>query len=189
LQNKKVILTSGRLAKRKGVAWFIRNVLPRLDNNVIYVVAGNGPDRENILQAIQETHLENRVKMLGYIEDSVRDMLFYTCDIFVQPNIPVTGDMEGFGISVIEAAYCGIPVIAANLEGLKDAIKHNQNGFLVETKNAEAYLSQINPLLNDDSYRKQFGQKARQFVMDNFSWSNISKQYIAEIKKTINHKI
>ena len=74
--------------------------------------------------------------MLGYVTDETRDILFNTCDVFVQPNIKVAGDMEGFGISVIEAASCEIPVIASNIEGLKDAIKDGQNGFLVESGNA-----------------------------------------------------
>ncbi|MFA5994086.1 MAG: glycosyltransferase family 4 protein [Parcubacteria group bacterium] len=188
LQNKHVIMTSGRLARRKGVAWFIRNVMPRLAENVLYIVAGDGPDKENILQAITETHLEKRVKTIGYMGDPVRDMLFYTCDIFVQPNIVIAGDMEGFGISVIEAAYCGIPVIAANLEGLKDAIKHEQDGFLVETQNVDGYVARINALLADETYRKNFGQKARQFVIDNFSWKKISQLYLTDIETLVNKK-
>lgn len=185
LRDRKVILTSGRLAKRKGVAWFIRNVMPKLDKNIIYVVAGNGPDKENIAQAIAENNLSDRVKTLGYVTNSERDMLFHTCDVFVQPNIKVHGDMEGFGISVIEAAYCGIPVIASNLEGLKDAIKDGQNGFLVESENAEGYVTKINELLADDVSRRAFGQKASQYVIDNYSWEKISKNYLSEIEKLI----
>lgn len=186
LQNKKVLMTSGRLAKRKGVAWFVRNVMPKLADNILYVIAGDGPDKENILSAIRETKLESRVKPIGYMGDSTRDMLFYTCDIFVQPNIKIAGDMEGFGLSVIEAAYCGIPVIAANLEGLKDAIKDNQDGFLIETEDADGYVAKINELLADENYRKNFGQKARQFVIDNYSWERISKIYLEEIEKVVN---
>lgn len=185
IENKKFILTSGRLAKRKGVAWFIRNVMPKMPENILYVVAGDGADKENIEAAITENNLSCRVKSLGYVTDQVRDMLFHTCDVFVQPNIKIPGDMEGFGISVIEAAYCGIPVIAANLEGLKDAIKDGQNGFLVESGNADAWVMKINEVLADDNFRREFGQKARQYVAENYSWEKISKRYLEEIKKTI----
>ena len=183
LAGRKVILTSGRLAKRKGVAWFIHNVMPKLSENIIYIIAGNGPEKENIAAAIKENNLSSRVKALGYVTDPERDMLFNTCDIFVQPNIKIPGDMEGFGISVIEAAYCGIPVIASNLEGLKDAIKDGQDGFLVETGDAEGYVKKINGLLVDDAARKKFGQKARQYVADNFSWEKVSQKYLEEITK------
>ncbi|HCP08804.1 MAG TPA: hypothetical protein DIT25_03345 [Candidatus Moranbacteria bacterium] len=183
--NKKTILTSGRLAKRKGVAWFIDNVMPKLPDQVIYIVAGDGPDRENIQEAILKNNLEKRVKLLGYVTDPVRDMLFHTCDVFVQPNIEIAGDTEGFGISVIEAAYCGIPVVAARLEGLQDAIKDGQNGFLIESRDAGSYARKINELLSDDSFRKNFGEKARQYVVENYSWDKISKKYLEEIESAI----
>jgi len=185
LEEKYVILTSGRLARRKGVAWFIRNVMPKLPENILYVVMGNGPDKKNIADAIAEKNLSHRVKALGYATDPVRDMLFNTCDIFVQPNIKIHGDMEGFGISVIEAAYCGIPVIASNLEGLQDAIKGGRNGFLVEPEDADGYVAKINELLASDTYRKEFGQKARKYVIDNLSWGKISQDYLSEIKKVV----
>jgi phosphatidylinositol alpha-1,6-mannosyltransferase len=188
LQDKKVIMTSGRLARRKGAAWFIRNVMPKLPENVLYIVAGDGPDKENIELTIRETGLQERVKTIGYMGNPVRDMLFHTCDIFVQPNIKIQGDMEGFGISVIEAAYCGIPVIASDLEGLKDAIQDRQNGFLIRSEDTQGYVSKIGQLLSDETYRKDFGQKAHQYVANHLSWEKISKRYLEEIEKTVNQK-
>lgn len=188
LENKNVLLTSGRLARRKGVAWFIRNVLPKLDEKILYVVAGDGPDRQNVLDAVKETGLEKRVFVLGRVSDEVRDTLFNTCDLFIQPNIKIKGDMEGFGISVIEAASCQIPVVVSKLEGLQDAIKDGENGFLVEPENPEAYVSKINSLLVDEVYRKSFGLKARQYVLDNYQWKNIAKRYMEEIEETIKKK-
>jgi glycosyltransferase involved in cell wall biosynthesis len=185
ISGKKVLLTSGRLAKRKGVAWFINEVMPGLDKNIIYLVAGNGPDRENIKGAIAKNDLGDRVKILGYIKDADRDLLFNTCDIFVQPNIKVEGDMEGFGISVIEAASCGLPVIASRLEGLQDAIKDSQNGFLVEPYDVQGYINKINELLGNDSFRKEFGKKARRYVVENYSWKKISRKYLEEIERAV----
>ena len=185
LTGKKVILTSGRLAKRKGVAWFISEVMPKLSENILYVVVGDGPDNENIKNAIEKSGLAERVKMLGYVKDADRDLLFNACDLFVQPNIKIEGDMEGFGISVIEAASCKIPVIASRLEGLQDAIKDGRNGFLIEPGNAGAWAAKISELLSDDAFRKDFGEKARQYVVENFSWEKISRQYLEEIQKVL----
>jgi len=182
-EGKFFILTSGRLAKRKGVAWFIENVMPKLDENICYVVAGDGADKKNIERAVAKTNLQKRVILLGYVTDEARNILFNTCDLFVQPNIKIEGDAEGFGISVIEAASCMIPVIASCLEGLQDAIKDGQNGFLVESGNAEAWTAKINEVLADDKFREEFGAKARQYVIDNYSWEKISKKYLEEIKK------
>jgi phosphatidylinositol alpha-1,6-mannosyltransferase len=185
IEGKKFILTSGRLAKRKGVAWFIDNVLPKLPENVIYVVAGDGPDRKNIVNAIEKNNLQSRVKILGYVTDEVRNALLSTCDLFVQPNIKVAGDMEGFGISVIEAACCRIPVLASRLEGLQDAIKDGENGFLLESENTEAWVAKINELLAKNNFRQDFGEKARQYVIENYSWEKISRRYLYEIERIV----
>jgi phosphatidylinositol alpha-1,6-mannosyltransferase len=185
VENKKVIMTSGRLAKRKGVAWFIRNVMPKLGNEFIYVIAGSGPDKQNIEQAIKENNLEKSVITLGYIPDVDRNVLWCTADLFIQPNIKVSGDMEGFGISVIEAGACRLPVLASNIEGLKDAIKDCCNGFLIESENPEAFVQKINELFADGSPCDIFGQQVRDYVIENYSWEKIAQQYMEEIKKTV----
>ena len=181
--DKKFLLTSGRLARRKGAAWFVANVMPKLDEKIFYIISGNGPDRENIRDVIKKCGLSERVKMLGYVKDTDRDLLLNTCDIFVQPNIKIEGDMEGFGISVIEAAACKIPVIASRLEGLQDAIKDGLNGFLVESENASAWADKINDVLSDEGFRKEFGEKARRYVVENYSWEKISLKYLEEIER------
>lgn len=185
LEGKKVILTSGRLAKRKGVAWFVRKVVPKLSENVVYIVAGDGPDKESIEKAIKDNRLEERVRMLGFVSDETRNILFNTCDIFVQPNIKVPGDMEGFGITMIEATTCRLPVVASGIEGIKDAIKDGQNGFLLESGNAQAYAAKITELLADGDALKKFGENAREYAIENYSWDKIAKKYIEEIKRVV----
>ena len=185
VNQRRIILTSGRLAKRKGVAWFIREVMPQLNENILYVVAGDGPDKENILSAIQEKNLFSRVKLLGYVSDRNRNVLFNTAEVFIQPNIAVPGDMEGFGISVLEAGSCRLPVIASRLEGLKDAIIDNENGFLVESRDAEGFKNKINALLSDDTQRQAFGERARQYIVSHFEWQIIAQKYKEILEKYI----
>lgn len=182
---KKILLTSGRLAKRKGVAWFVENVMPKLDENFLYIVAGAGPDKENISHAIKNNNLEKRVVTLGYIADEAKNALLNTADLFVQPNIKIAGDMEGFGISVIEAGACRLPVLASNLEGLKDAIKDGKNGFLVESENTDDYVQKINELFENKSPRETYGQAVRDFVVENYQWQHIAGIYLEEIEKTV----
>lgn len=186
VENKKILLTTGRLAKRKGVAWFITNVLPLLDENFIYIVAGSGPDKENIQSAIKNSGMTERVFMLGYIADGKRNTLWNSADLFVQPNIKIDGDLEGFGISVIEAGACRLPVLASNIEGLKDAIKDGKNGFLIETENADVYVNKIDELFDGTTPREKYGESVRQFILDNYQWKEIAKIYLKEIQETIN---
>lgn len=180
-----VLLTSGRLARRKGVAWFIKNVLPLLPNTIIYVVAGDGSDRANIRTAIEETRLFERVKLLGYVSDRARDILMNTSDIFIQPNIPVSGDIEGFGITPIEASSCGIPVVVSRLEGLRDAFTDGKNGVFAEPENTEDWRKKIEHLLSDPKERKAFGERARHYTARHFDWKNIAACYAGIIQETV----
>ena len=185
IANRKVLLTSGRLVKRKGVEWFITNVIPQLPNNIIYIISGNGPNKSNIVKSIKINNLEDRVKVLGFVKDQHRDLLLNTADIFIQPNIRIENDMEGFGISVLEAGTCRLPVVAANIEGLRDAIADGENGFLVESGNAKAFISKVVQLLTDDEYRNSIGRKSRKYVIQNYNWEKIASKYIKVLQEVV----
>lgn len=173
------LLTLGRLVKRKGVVWFLSNVMPVLPGNVSYIIAGNGREESSIQKAIDQHHLQKRVFFLGPVSAKEKSVLLSAADVFVQPNISVKGDMEGFGLVVLEAAAYGTPVVASDIEGLKDAIHHNRNGLLVEPGNVAAYLSTLMPFLENIEKRQDFGRISQQYVLDNFSWSSVATQYNA----------
>jgi phosphatidylinositol alpha-1,6-mannosyltransferase len=177
LQGKKVLLTAGRLAPRKGVAWFIQEVLPLLPDEIVYVVAGDGEDRDRISAATRTAGMGGRVILLGRVSDEVRDVLFQTCDLFVQPNVRVAGSLEGFGLVVLEAASAGIPVLASRLEGLPDAIHEGRNGFLVEPEDAAAWAARILALLAPDFDGRAFGRAAHAYVSKMFSWDEVVRAY------------
>jgi phosphatidylinositol alpha-1,6-mannosyltransferase len=192
LDEKKVIFRAGRYTKHKGTEWFIRNVMPKLPENYILVCAGGAPKSagdENYYpeckKAIKDLGLENRVKLFTNLPQPEMNIFFNTCDLSISPNIKVPGSMEGFGITAIESAVSGRVIVASALEGLLDAIKDGQNGFLLPSGDADAWVNKIKELLSNDEFRKEFGVKAHQYVMDNFTWEKISKKYLEEIQKTL----
>jgi len=172
-----ILLTIGRLVKRKGVVWFINNVVGRLDGSIVYIIAGAGKEAAHILSAIQSNHLQDRVFFIGEISDQDKKLLFSTADIFIQPNIKVDGDMEGFGLVVLEAAAHGCIVIASRLEGLIDSVQHGQNGYLVTPGNAKEYREMIESVLDNPQQIESHGQRARVYVENNYSWSLIARKY------------
>ena len=195
LAGKKVIFRAGRFTAHKGTEWFIRNVMPKLPENYIMAAAGGGittkqAGDENYYpkceKAVKDLGLESRVKLLLNLPQPEMNILFNACDLSVSPNIKVPGSMEGFGITAIESAVCKRVILASGIEGLKDAIKDGENGFLLPWGDADAWVNKINEVLSDDKFRVEFGQKARQYVLDNFTWDKISKKYLEEIEKTIN---
>ena len=179
LDHTTVLLTTGRLVRRKGAAWFIREVMPQLPDNVIYVLAGAGPDEADIRAAVAARGLADRVLLLGRVDDRTRDLLLHSADIFIQPNIPVAGDMEGFGIAVLEAGICARPVLASALEGLLDAVADGRNGQLLPVQDAPAWQRAIIALQDDPAAAAALGARAAAHVRTHHHWAAIAARYAA----------
>jgi phosphatidylinositol alpha-1,6-mannosyltransferase len=181
ITDKLLLLTTGRLVKRKGVEWFISNVLPAVVQKhpeVLYIVVGEGAERTAIENAIIEQGLSSHVKLMGRVSDDVRALLYRSADTFVMPNIVVPGDIEGFGIVVQEAASAGLPVVASDLQGIKDALTNGQNGILVQTEDSKAFEKEIITLLEDPTSRREFGARAREYTLREYGWERIANEYV-----------
>ena len=134
-----VVVTLGRVVPRKGAAWFAGNVLATLPHNMVYVVAGTGPDTGRVLRAAATAGALPRLLMAGLVDNEQREWLLRGCDVFVQPNVSVPGDVEGFGSVVVEAALRGTPVVASGIEGIRDAVIDGVTGFLLPAGDATAW--------------------------------------------------
>jgi phosphatidylinositol alpha-1,6-mannosyltransferase len=182
LKGYKLLHTSGRLVRRKGVLWFIDQVLPKLvaQQPVLYVVSGQGKDKEVIAAAIADRGLQDHVRLLGRVSDQLLHSLYNVADIFVMPNIPVANDMEGFGLVALEAASCGTTVVASKLEGIQDAIIDGQNGLLVAPTDVAAYVTVISCELRRPSLSSQ---AVRDYTLSHYSWSETARQYQAVMQE------
>ena len=170
LQDKKILVTVGRLVKRKGVAWFIENVMPRLDSTFCYFIIGDGPEFKKINALLNRHHLRDRVFMLGRVLDEIKNLVMNASDIFIMPNVTVPGDIEGFGIVAIEAGSCGLPVIASKIQGIQDAVLEGRTGNLVPERDADGFQKKIR--------QADFNRaKIRDIVHKTFNWTQIYKQY------------
>lgn len=180
-KDKKVILYAGRLVKRKGGEWFVKNVLPSLvekEKNTVFVLSGGGPEKENITKAAETLGLSKNVYVLGRTTDETHHNLFNGADVFVMPNIKVSGDVEGYGIVLLEAALCGLPIVASGIEGIKDAVSNNKNGVLVESGNGQEFIREVQEFLSDSKKSARFGERARKHVINNNNWDAIAGRYI-----------
>lgn len=179
LANSKILHTNGRLVRRKGVLWFIDNVMPQLlatGQPVLYLVSGKGKDQEIIEAAIAEHKLDQSVKLLGRVSDQVLQALYNTADMFVMPNVPIKNDMEGFGLVALEAASCGTLVVASKLEGIQDAIIDGQNGVLVNPGDVAGY---VNAITRELTARTVSPEAVRNYTLSHYSWDETARQYAA----------
>lgn len=171
-----LIVTVGRLIPRKGVAWFIEHVLPLVRQErpgAQYVVIGDGPERTHIESVIRRTGQSASVELKTGCSDAERNYLLSRAAIFVAPNIPVEGDMEGFGIVCIEASSHGIPVIASKLEGLQDAMIEGKTGLFFEPLNAADCAEKIAMVWDRADDCSLVIDRARK----NFGWSVLFPLY------------
>jgi phosphatidyl-myo-inositol dimannoside synthase len=113
------------------------------------------------------------VVLLGQVSESLLATLYAGSDLFVMPNIPVAGDMEGFGVVMVEAGAAGLPVLAADLEGIRDVIAAGENGELLPSGNAGAFLDAI-ARYRDPSRLAGASARARAYVVAHFSWAGIA---------------
>ncbi len=172
-----VICTVGRLIKRKGVEWFISNVLPQLSNSqVIYLVAGSGEMEDSIRDAVKKRH-ENRVKLLGRISDQELADLYAHANVFLMPNIYVENDIEGYGMVAVEAAAAGCLVIAANMQGITDAVKDGISGILYEPESVDGLLRVLDDVISH--YEKYYPmiEKAKEYVEVECTGKAVANRY------------
>ena len=112
-----LLCSVGRHVERKGFAWFAREVMPRLPDNVVWLLAGEGPETPAVRAAVSAGKLEARVRLLGRVSEELLQRLYHGSDLFIMPNVPVPNDMEGFGMVVLEAALSGLPTVGRAWKG------------------------------------------------------------------------
>ncbi|MEF8797115.1 MAG: glycosyltransferase family 4 protein [Salinivenus sp.] len=169
----------GRQVERKGTAWFVDRVMPRLPSDVHYWIAGDGPQDEAIQAAIDRHDLGPRVRHLGRISDANLARLYRGADLFVMPNVPVEDDMEGFGIVLLEAAQCGTPAIAARIDGIQDVITEGVNGHLVEPQAPAAFVEAIRPYRQAPDALADAAARAAEYTTATFGWDSVADLYVA----------
>jgi phosphatidylinositol alpha-1,6-mannosyltransferase len=174
-----LLLTLGRLVRRKGVLWFVSNVLPKLPANVVYLVAGDGEDMAPLRAAVARLGLTDRVVLLGQVDDAERETLMRGADLFVQPNVTVPGDMEGFGLVVVEAAMRGTPVVAAALEGILDAVVDGRTGTLLPSADVDAWVTAVTELTADPARLAETGVMFQVAAAERYGEAEMGRQLVA----------
>jgi phosphatidylinositol alpha-1,6-mannosyltransferase len=173
-----ILVSVGRHQERKGFQWFVDAVMPRLPTDVLYLVTGEGPTTPQIRAAIERRGLDGQVRLLGQVSEEVLRTLYRGGDLFVMPNIHVPGDIEGFGVVMLEAGLCGMPVLAAELEGISDVVSEGENGELVPSQDAEAFAAAILRRRSNRPALAASSASAARYTAAHYSWAAISDRYV-----------
>jgi glycosyltransferase involved in cell wall biosynthesis len=136
--SKYVIGTVGRLSRQKGHIYLVEAAkeLTRVDSNVHFVFIGDGPQRSTLETRIRESGLTQFFTLAGGREDVHN---FYPAfDCVALPSLS-----EGFGIALVEAMACGIPIIASNVGGITEVLDNGKCGLLVPSADSESLQKSI----------------------------------------------
>jgi len=183
LEGRPILLTTGRLVLRKGHEWFINEVLPRVKSPVEYVIIGDGPEMQSVVEATLNSTCRERIHLLGRQSDELLQAAYVAADLFVMPNIRVAGDMEGFGIVMLEANVAGTPVVASDLEGIRDVVRDGRNGYRIAPGEAGLFSEKIDDLL--DGNLAELSESARNYVGSTFTWEQVSQRYLDYLKSVV----
>jgi len=130
--DKFVILTVGRLQKRKGQDKMIEAMPLILKDypNALYVIVGNGDCKDKLGAMVHDLSLSEQVQILGDISDAEMIQCYQQCDLFILPNRTIKNDIEGFGMVLVEAQACAKPVIAGDSGGTKETMLVGETGSI-----------------------------------------------------------
>ncbi|MBL7843320.1 MAG: glycosyltransferase family 4 protein [Cyclobacteriaceae bacterium] len=180
--NKLVLITVGSVTKRKGqhnVIAALPGIVERF-GHVEYHVVGIPRQKEEIETLAQKLGVSNQIFLHGALNDEQRDALMLQADIFMMlsENLP-DGDVEGFGIAVLEANGFGLPAIGSKDTGVEQAIDHGRSGYLVDAKDPERICDAIGDILN---HYEKFSTSAIAWAQQH-DWRRIGKMYLDILKE------
>jgi N-acetyl-alpha-D-glucosaminyl L-malate synthase BshA len=134
------------------------------------LLIGNGPELTVACELVQKLDIEDDVLFLGK-QENVGE-LFSICDLKL-----LLSEKESFGLVLLEAMACGVPVIGTNIGGIPEVIVDGEIGYLVEVGNTDEVAEKAVSLLKDKEKHKRFSEKAIWHVRENFHSENIVNQY------------
>lgn len=159
LENARVLMTLGRLESEERYKGFdeVLEALPDLSErfpNIKYLIVGDGPDKARLEVKATLLGVADRVIFTGRIEESEKVDIYRLADAYVMPS-----SGEGFGIVLIEAAACGIPVIGSRTDGSSEALLEGRLGRLVDPKDPAELIDAIVAAL------AKTGRSARSYLL------------------------
>lgn len=155
-----VLMYVGRLSPEKNLAFLLRaffgvaNVRPE----VVLVLVGDGPERDNLHDRVEHSGLADRVKFLGEVEYALIPGYLALADIFVTAS-----ETEVHPLSLIEAMACGVPPLGIASPGIEDTIADDENGFL-SPPDLAAFTAKLMRLVMEPETRRRLAEKTRTSV-------------------------
>ena len=172
-----LLLTVARLIPHKGqdigihALAALRDEFPALR----YAIVGTGIDEPRLRALAQELGVADRVIFAGALTDAEVAEAYATATVYVGlSRVDVGINAEGFGISFLEAAASGIPIVAGDSGGVRSAVSDGENGIVVPPQDVNAAVEALRSLLSDKDRRTEMGAVGRRLVETRFNWDRVA---------------
>lgn len=178
---KKVIFSLGRLAYYKGFKYLVESA-KYLNDEYIVLIGGSGPLHDSLEEYIKIHNLENKVKLLGRIEDNELGSYYELCDLFCLPSIIKS---EAFGVVQIEAMSFGKPIVATNIKGsgVDWVNKDKVSGRNVNIEDPKALAFAFNEILLDNEIYKRYSENSLKRFQELFLRNKMVEEIIKVYKE------
>lgn len=183
IDNKLILLSVCSLVPKKGIDIIIK-ALPKITKkfpNLVYLIIGDGPEKENLKNLTNKLGLGKNIKFLGTKIGNELANYYNLCDIFILMSRDLKNTIESFGIVYIEASYFGKPVIAGLSGGTQDAVVDGKTGFLVKPDDVESLAEKTALLIKNRKLRENLGDAGRKRVVGGFLWKHNVRKLMDEI--------
>jgi phosphatidyl-myo-inositol dimannoside synthase len=171
------MLTVGRLVEHKGQDQVLRALalLRESEPELRYAMAGSGVYGETLRALASELGVEDRVAFLGHVDDEELPALYNVAELYVGASRVAVDHVEGFGISLVEAAATSLPVVAGREGGMPEAVVDGVTGVLADPYDPAALASAIRSLLDAPDYAAQLGAEGRRVAERRYSWPRVAR--------------
>ena len=175
------LLTVGAVSARKGQHNIIKAspTIIKQYPKFQYHMVGIPQDKNKLLKLAKNLNIDTHINFHGILSDQELFKHISGSEIFVMLSEEQDdGDVEGFGIAIIEANACGIPAIGSKNCGIEDAISDKYSGILIDPKSPDDFLHAITSILNN---YEQYSKNALKWS-ENFTWNTVINKYIDAIE-------
>lgn len=144
------------------------------------LIVGGGPIKAELEALAMDLDLNSVVEFIGQVPHARVQDYMNKMDVFVAMS-----RQESFGVAVIEASACELPVVVSNTGGLPEVVQDNVTGFIVENESVSQCAEALIKLVSNKDLRIHMGQAGRQFVLENFDWNHCLGVMTDVYQKTI----
>jgi glycosyltransferase involved in cell wall biosynthesis len=168
-----LIVWVGRFVPEKGVEYLVEaaRIVSEKCPNAKFLLIGYGQLKKKIIRMATDYRLLGKsIVVAGPLNREHIAEILGKATVFVFPSL-----REGMPIALLEAMACELPVVVSDFPGVRDVIKHKENGLLVAPKNPRQLSNAILHLLSDEETRRSLGENARRMIMKTHSWETVTR--------------